>query len=348
MAESPLKLRFLLQPDLERPIGGAKQVHRQVEQLVRLGWDAAVVAEKAGFRPAWFDSQAPVLAYSDCRTSGELSSPHTIVVLPETYLGINLADYNGVDLRRQPRVVFNQNAYYSLRGGIANPLEALRLFYDAPEVLQVLCVSEDSCAFLRDCWGVADSRLSRIINAVEPRFQPAQTKQKRVVWLPRKNPEHGQAVLVSLRRNPPPHGGDWQAEPLEQLSHAQMAEKLNSASLFLSFGHPEGFGLPVAEAMAAGCYVVGYSGGGGRELFRHGASEAVAFGDWHGFHSAITRALRRFAQEPQELQLQLRRQSEAIRQLFNHEQEQASIAAAWERIRTAHRHWLMQHSGNAA
>ena len=31
-------------------------------------------------------------------------------------------------------------------------------------------------------------------------------------------------------------------------------------------GHPEGFGLPIAEAMAAGCWVV-YSGGGGQELF---------------------------------------------------------------------------------
>ena len=28
--------------------------------------------------------------------------------------------------------------------------------------------------------------------------------------------------------------------------------------LFLSFGYPEGFGLPVAEAMSCGCAVIGY------------------------------------------------------------------------------------------
>lgn len=347
MATPSLKVRFLLQPDVEKPIGGAKQVHRQVEQLVALGWDAAVVAEKAGFRPGWFESQAPVLAFSDCREQGELRSDHTIVVLPETYLGINLADYNGVDLRHQPRVVFNQNAYYSAAGAGPRPLEQLAAFYDAPEVLQVLCVSEDSHAFLRRSWGVDDGRLSRIINAVEPLFRPDATKHRRIHWLPRKNPEHAQALLLALRRSPPLQAGDWQAEALQQLRHAQLAEKLNAASLFLSFGHPEGFGLPVAEAMAAGCYVVGYSGGGGRELFRHGASEEVAFGDWQGFHAAVLRALRRFAEEPRELELRLRRQSEAIRLLYSAEQERASIAAAWERIRDVHQHWLAHRPATA-
>lgn len=347
MAEPPLKLRFLLQPDLEKPIGGVKQAHRQVEHLVALGWDVAVVAEKAGFRPGWFASEAPVLSYAECRDSGELLSENTVLVMPEPYLGINLAAYGGVDLRRQPRVVFNQNAYYTLLGAGAQPLDKVARFYDAPEVLQVLCVSEDSAAFLRDCWGISDARLSRIINAVDPLFTPDAEKHKRIHWLPRKNSEHALAVVLSLRRCPPPHATDWQAESLEQLTHAQMAERLNAASLFLSFGHPEGFGLPVAEAMAAGCYVVGYSGGGGDELFRFGASERVSFGDWHGFHAAIQRALRRFAQEPRELRLQLQRQSEAIRNLYSPERERASIAAAWERIRDAHRRWLARRPHSA-
>ena len=45
--------------------------------------------------------------------------------------------------------------------------------------------------------------------------------------------------------------------------------------IFLSFGHPEGFGLPITEAMASGYWVIGYHGGGGRELFRFGASDSV-------------------------------------------------------------------------
>ena len=77
-----------------------------------------------------------------------------------------------------------------------------------------------------------------------------------------------------------------------------VAERLNAARLVSGLGHPEGFGLPIAEAMAAGCWVVGYSGGGGRELFRFGASEEVAFGDWPAFVAAVQRALTAFAEQP--------------------------------------------------
>ena len=60
--------------------------------------------------------------------------------------------------------------------------------------------------------------------------------------------------------------------------------------IFLSFGHPEGFGLPVAEALASQCAVVGYDGIGGRELFNlssnYGLSEMVPYGDY-SFVNAI-------------------------------------------------------------
>ena len=96
--------------------------------------------------------------------------------------------------------------------------------------------------------------------------------------MPRKNPQHVQAVL----RGSTQRYGSYRrlgGQPLQHLSHMEVAARLNGAQLFLAFGHPEGFGLPIAEAMAAGCWVVGYSGGGGQELFRFGGADQVAFGD---------------------------------------------------------------------
>ncbi len=46
-----------------------------------------------------------------------------------------------------------------------------------------------------------------------------------------------------------------------------MADALGASTVFVALGHSESFGLPVAEALAAGCLVVGYDGGGGHELF---------------------------------------------------------------------------------
>lgn len=340
------RVRFLCLPDLDKPIGGAKQLYRQVEQLVALGIDAAIVTEHDGFRPSWFTSTAPTAGITVCRERGDFEPDVAIVVIPETFLGINLQNFHGVDLSRLARVLYNQNAYYSYVNSGERPMEVLARFYDAPEVLQILCVSEDSHQFLRHNLGIPDERLSRVIHAIEPIFQPDPEKTNRVVWMARKNPEHVQAILLGLRRGRLQHLQGWQASGLGSMPHATLAEQLNRARLFLSFGHPEGFGLPVAEAMAAGCYVVGYSGGGADELFRHGLSEPVRFGDWSGFLDAIQQALRDFAEAPRETALRLERQALAIRTLYSQEQETASIRAAWERIQSAFQHWQSERANS--
>ena len=50
------RVRVLCLPDIDRAIGGVKQLYRHVEHLVALGWDAAIVTQEEGFRPSWFDS----------------------------------------------------------------------------------------------------------------------------------------------------------------------------------------------------------------------------------------------------------------------------------------------------
>jgi len=174
---------------------------------------------------------------------------------------------------------------------------------------------------------------------VEPIFSPDQLKENLLYWMPRKNPDHVKAVLLGMKRGGMPYNQGWKARPMNDLTHLQVAERLNAARIFLSFGHPEGFGLPVAEAMASGCWVVGYSGGGGAELFRYGASCQVAFGDWTGFLNGIEHALESFALRPRETELRLRRQALAVSTLYSQHQERASITVAWQRVSEAFEVW---------
>ena len=337
------RVRVLCLPDVDRPIGGVKQLYRHVEHLVDLGWDAAMVTEAAGFRPSWFRSDAPALSLAECAQRGELTANSTLLLLPETYLGVDLRCFRGLDLSSLAKVVFNQNGYYTY-GQVGETLaDQLQRFYDDPSVLQVLSISEDTHTLLQRNLGLSDQRLSRIINAIEPMFRSDQPAENRLHWMPRKNPQEVQAVLMGIQRAGLQHSAGWQGEPLQGLSHDQVADRLNGARLFLAFGHPEGFGLPIAEAMAAGCWVVGYSGGGGRELFRFGASEAVAFGDWPAFVAAVQRALTAFAEQPRETEFRLQRQALAVRSLYSHEQELASIDAAWRRIERAFQQWRQTH-----
>lgn len=60
----------------------------------------------------------------------------------------------------------------------------------------------------------------------------------------------------------------WRLYPIDGLTREGAAEVIRRSALFLSFSEREGFGLPPLEAMAAGCVVIGFDGGGGREYLR--------------------------------------------------------------------------------
>lgn len=334
-----LRVRVLCLPDVDRAIGGVKQLYRHVEHLVELGWDAAIVTEAADFRPAWFKSDAPTSSFNQCRGKGEFEDIKTILVVPETYLGVDFSCFRDQDLSSLSRVVFNQNGYYSYGQGSSSLADQLHRFYDDSSVLHVLSISEDTHSLLQQNMGLSDLRVSRIVNAIEPIFRCDQPSVNRVHWMPRKNPLDAEAVLMGIQRAAFRHSNGWHGYPLQGLSHQKIAQSLNGARLFLSFGHPEGFGLPIAEAMAAGCWVVGYGGGGGSELFRLGPSEEVGFGEWTQFVAAVGRAFTAFHEKPRETDLCLQRQALAINSLYSHAQERASIAIAWECIERAFHQW---------
>ncbi len=325
-------VRVLCLPDIERAIGGVKQLYRHVEHLQSLGWDAAIITEAPGFRPAWFSSTASTISIDQSEYLGELNPERCVLLVPETYIGVDFSNFRSMNLSHIPKVIFNQNAYYTFGDFPSNTTQLLKEFYDDQSVLHILSVSEDTHNFLLQNISIPDSKLSRIVNAVESIFRPDQVKQSRIHWMPRKNPDHVQAVISGLKRSSLRYGADWQGEPIIDLSHLEVSQRLNGAKLFLSFGHPEGFGLPIAEAMAAGCWVVGYSGGGGNELFRFGASSNINFGDWSGFQLAIQKALECFSQQPRVTEMLIQRQSLAVRTLYSLEQERSSILSAWERI----------------
>ena len=233
------RVRVLCLPDIDRAIGGVKQLYRHVEHLVALGWDAAIVTQEEGFRPSWFDSSAPSLSLHRCKSSNEFNPDETVLLLPETYLDADLRSFHGYDLSHLSRVIFNQNAYYSYGNYSGDTTTKLSNFYDHQSVLQVLSVSEDTHVFLATNIGLNDNHLSRIVNSIEPIFECDKLKTDRLHWMPRKNSQHVQAVIQGLRRSNLPYSGNWHGEPLRDLSHAQVAERLNGARLFLSFGHPE-------------------------------------------------------------------------------------------------------------
>ena len=114
------------------------------------------------------------------------------------------------------------------------------------------------------------------------------------------------------------------------MSHHDVLNTLYSSALFLSFGHPEGFGLPIAEALATGTAVIGYSGLGGRELFHIGKSFGVCweiqFGDYHGFVSAFKQFNRLLTDDQMKVENRLLNASRMVRRFYSMDEMRASVS----------------------
>mgnify|MGYP001258757764 CR=1 FL=1 len=90
--------------------------------------------------------------------------------------------------------------------------------------------------------------------------------------------------------------------------------------------------VKLAEALACGCAVVGYSGLGGRELFAlaggYGLGIEVAFGDWLGFIDGVQQLDQRLRQRKDDFLHQLQAMSDELRQRYTAGAMQRSVAAA--------------------
>jgi glycosyltransferase involved in cell wall biosynthesis len=185
-------------------------------------------------------------------------------------------------------VAFNQNAYLTfdrVPAGQAVPYDRFEL---------AITVSEDSAEYLR--FAFDGLRVSVVPNAIDPTmFTPSDAVVgRRIALMPRKRPDEADQVLRLLGRRL----DGWEVDVIEGGSERDTAERLRAAAVFLAFGHREGFGLPAAEAMASGCYVIGFPAFGGREIFDPAFSCPVEDGDVLAMARATAGVLEQFEREP--------------------------------------------------
>ena len=312
-------------------------MHRLAEAIQATGREATLIQEAAEFHPGWFQSSVKTTSLSNWKALRDQSlDPSTdVLIIPETFLSI-LDHYSG----GLPVVVFNQNGSYSfgLPGAktFLKPSAVIRR-YGQLDIVHVLCVSQYDYELLSKSFFLGEDNVSLICNGIEPTCFPLGTKRKQIAYMPRKNTIDALAVVGLLRSQP--WCSDWDFVEISACSHAEVIEILRKSLVFLSFGHPEGFGLPVAEAMACGCAVIGYSGLGGRELFalgKHlGVVHEVPVGDWPCFLRSVQQIDDLLHQDVNAFTDSLMSLSRIIRQAYSASEMIVSVRLAFERIESA-------------
>jgi hypothetical protein len=306
----PPKVYYLC-PHFDRPCGGVRAIYRHVDILNDARIPATVVHARNGFSCSWFEHKTRVTGASSVTLSRQ-----DVLVVPEWY-GPGLAA-----LPSGPRIViFNQNAYQTF-DGLDQKAAPGAPYRGLPGLEAVLAVSHDNVEYLR--FAFPEIPITLVRNAIDPAMfhLPTQRAGRKLAFMPRRRSSDARQVLCILGAR----GGldDWDVVVIENRSEAETAELLRSCAIFLSFSAQEGFGLPPAEAMACGCYVIGFPGFAGREFLHPEFSSPIADGDVLAFARAVEAAL---AQEPAMLAARAQEGAEYVRRHYSPDRQRDDLLA---------------------
>jgi hypothetical protein len=267
---------YFLTPDDNVPSGGIQITYRHVDILNEAGIDAAVLHQHKGFRCTWFDNATRV---TDIRSSS---------VGPNDFLVISGLDVDlMIGLRQRVRhVVLNQGAHASW---MHRSDEVTRHYIDAAGLLGVVTVSEHSAQMLR--YAYPRRSICRVYNRVDNTlfYPPGSPKPRRISYFPRRGRYELEQVLQLLHARGSLRG--WELVPLDGMDQHSFATGLRSSRITLNLSSQEGFGLPAAEAMACGSYVIGFTAFGSREFMRSEFSCPVETGDALAVAEAVERTI---------------------------------------------------------
>ncbi len=338
---------YFLCPAQKHPTGGVKQIYRQVDILNANGYEAAVVHGKKNFRVNWFVNDTVIKYYpylffkiNSARKVGlkytiknffkslfiskKMPEKDAILVFPEIYgKGIGNGNFE------YKKVIFNQNCYYTF-DSFVKPSDEKNNPYVEENTLGCMVVSEDSKNYLE--YAFPNLQIERLFLGIKDAFfiEEGFAKKKQIAYMPRKLGRDLNQVIHLIKNKS--FMKDWELVPISGKSEKEVAEILKSSAIYLSTNHIEGFGLPPAEAMASGCYVIGYAGNGGLEYFKEIFCSKIPDGNILLFAREIEKIVTEYDINPTSIIHKGTIASEFVKSIYNLQNEEASVLSAWKNL----------------
>ena len=240
------------------PIGGAKIIYQHCDMLNRNGFEA-VPLHLGDFTISWFPHETKAMYREEAlrRMTSE-----DVLVCPEVIPAV------AEEFPCRNRVAFIQN--WALAEFGTGPDRR----YEDFGFTSLLTCSRYLQGYMKDKSSLPGHV---VVNGIDlGTFYPPEAEKlsNRVVILNRRNIADAREAIDLLDDEIREKGEFVILE--NQYSQQEIAAFFREADIFLAIGYPEGFALPPLEAMACGCAVVGFSGGGGLEHMIDGQTALVA------------------------------------------------------------------------
>lgn len=309
---------YVIARDSNVPMGGVRRQYRLVEVLRSLGHEALVLHSKRGFRCAWFESSAPA-----CYRDDVVFRQDDVLVVPDEIA------YYFANFTACPYVIYNQNPYLFLESlNVDGYVRRAQVTLANPLLRGVMVVSESSRELME--YAFPALRVERVRYGIDlDGFRPA-VKTATLAFMPRKSGDALRLVLQLLELR---SVVTWdEILTLDGLDERGIQQQLARTAVFLSGSEQEGFGLPVAEALASGTLVVGYDGEGGREMFAGPFAARVEGGDVFAFAREVERVVG-IARHDQDQFARLAAEGrQFIADSYSVEAEARDITQAWQAL----------------
>ncbi|MDO5703844.1 MAG: glycosyltransferase [Paracoccus sp. (in: a-proteobacteria)] len=162
-------------------------------------------------------------------------------------------------------------------------------------------------------------------------FHPGDVKKRQISYMPRKRRSEVELVVKALRDRG--RVTDFDVVEIDGLPQPQAAEILRESLIFLAFSHAEGFGLPPAEAMAAGCIVIGFTGVGGDEFFSPDISIPISDGNLPAMVRMIEQVVAEYRNDPMRLDAMRHQAAQHIRRNYDDAARRRALFDVFGQIR---------------
>ena len=250
---------------------------------------------------------------------GRKFSADDVVVIPEYYRDA----FRHFATQPCLRVIHTQGPFLTFRG-----FDTIQQM-NADGLFAGISCSHFGKRMMQDMGSVLDWQV--VTPFVLPLFQVRTAPKKlQVAYMPDKRPQEA-PVVFSLFRNLYPEFAEVPWVPIAGMSRQACADVMAESAVFASFSCLEGLGLPPLEAMASGCLVCGFDGGGGSDYAAPKNGLWINEGDHAGFAHAVG-ALLKHAQAGGSAAQQQRAAALHTAAQYSHERFERELVAAWKTI----------------
>lgn len=233
--------------------GGSQVLIQQMKFLKDSGFNVGVYFHTDLERSYWYDLLANEYQIVELEELGV----NDVVVVSEEFVFI-------VDVFLIPQNI----KYILINQGIStcffSELNYNSVKYIYNNALAILVNSEHTSRGVQKIFDVPTNKIVHYRIGIDNQVFYPEEKENTICFLTAKNHVFSCFMNVYVPGRYP----GWNLIAITALPRIETAAIFRKSKLFLSFGGPEGFGLPPLEAALCGCKVLGFDGYGGKEFFR--------------------------------------------------------------------------------